>query len=199
MTAPAKTLVPRVMRDSTDPAPQSALDLDSLLSQTGTVGLKEIGELSRFVPVLVLVPESSLRRETLQPRIERNKSPRQTAKPLDIVQAFGAAPELTLSAPEGEFGFGRVRVNFREMSACRNGQPVELTTMEFKALKYLVQNARRVISRNELLNEVWGYENYPCTRTVDNHILRLRQKLEQYPSRPVHIRTVHGAGYKFLP
>jgi DNA-binding response OmpR family regulator len=100
---------------------------------------------------------------------------------------------------EGEFLFGRVTVNFMEMSAQRDGEPVVLTTMEFKTLQYLVQNPRRVISRAELLNQVWGYENYPRTRTVDNHILRLRQKLEQNPSRPVHIRTIHGAGYKFLP
>jgi DNA-binding response OmpR family regulator len=64
--------------------------------------------------------------------------------------------------------------------------------------EYLIQNARRVISRAELLNEVWGYENYPSTRTVDNRILKLRQKLERDPSRPAHFRTVHGAGYKFL-
>ncbi len=69
--------------------------------------------------------------------------------------------------------------------------------MEFKVLRYLVQSARRVVSHNELLNDVWGYDS--LTRTVDNHILRLRLKLEQQPSRPVHIRTVHGAGYKFLP
>jgi DNA-binding response OmpR family regulator len=56
-----------------------------------------------------------------------------------------------------------------------------------------------VISRDELLNEVWGYESYPCTRTVDNHILRLRKKLEPEPRRPRHFRTVHGTGYKFLP
>jgi DNA-binding response OmpR family regulator len=71
--------------------------------------------------------------------------------------------------------------------------------MEFKTLRYLIQNARLVISRDQLLNEVWGYENYPCTRTVDSHILRLRQKLEQDPSEPIHFVTVHGAGYKFLP
>jgi len=71
--------------------------------------------------------------------------------------------------------------------------------MEFKALKYLIQNAGKVISREELLNEVWGYENYPCTRTVDNHILRLRQKLERDPSHPVHFQTMHRTGYKFLP
>lgn len=81
----------------------------------------------------------------------------------------------------------------------RKGQPVVLTALEFKALKYFLQNARRAISRDELLNQVWGYENYPCTRTVDNHILKLRQKLEPDPSRPVHFLTVHGTGYKFLP
>ena len=85
------------------------------------------------------------------------------------------------------------------MSAYRNGEPVVLTAMELKLLRYLIQNARRVVSSNELLNEVWGYDNYPLTRTVDNHILKLRQKLEQQPSRPVHIQTVHGSGYKFLP
>jgi DNA-binding response OmpR family regulator len=56
-----------------------------------------------------------------------------------------------------------------------------------------------VISRDELLNEVWGYENYPCTRTVDTHILRLRKKLEPEPAHPKHFHTVHNAGYKFLP
>jgi len=85
------------------------------------------------------------------------------------------------------------------MEIHRNGQPVTLTCNEFKTLMYFVKNPRRVISRDELLNEVWGYENYPCTRTVDNHILRLRQKLEADPAHPRHFNTVHGAGYKFVP
>jgi DNA-binding response OmpR family regulator len=85
------------------------------------------------------------------------------------------------------------------MEIHRNGRAVTLTRKEFQTLAYLIKNARRVISREELLNEVWGYESYPCTRTVDNHILRLRQKLERNPSRPVHFQTIHGAGYKFLP
>jgi len=63
----------------------------------------------------------------------------------------------------------------------------------------LTKNALRVISRDELLEKVWGYENYPCTRTVDNHMLRLRQKLEKDPSNPSHLLTVHGLGYKFVP
>jgi DNA-binding response OmpR family regulator len=85
------------------------------------------------------------------------------------------------------------------MEVHRNGQSVALTRKEFKTLEYLIKNARRVISRDELLNMVWGYEHYPCTRTVDNHIFRLRQKLECDPSRPVHFCTVHCTGYKFLP
>ena len=100
---------------------------------------------------------------------------------------------------ENGLAFSDVEVNFSSMEATRKGRPVALTPLEFKTLKYLAQNPRRVLSREELLNEVWGYENYPCTRTVDNVILRLRQKLEKDPSRSVHFHTVHGAGYKFLP
>jgi DNA-binding response OmpR family regulator len=76
---------------------------------------------------------------------------------------------------------------------------LSLTSKEFKLLAYLIKNPRRVISRGELLNEVWGYENYPCTRTVDNHILKLRKQLESEPGHPKHFRTVHCAGYSFLP
>jgi DNA-binding response OmpR family regulator len=84
------------------------------------------------------------------------------------------------------------------MEVARRGEPVVLTAQEFKTLKFFVQNAERVITRDELLNEVWGYHNYPTTRTVDNHILKLRQKLEDDPANPIHFRTVHGVGYKFL-
>jgi DNA-binding response OmpR family regulator len=81
----------------------------------------------------------------------------------------------------------------------RGGEKITVTPKEFKTLEFLAKNAQRVISRGELLNEVWGYQHYPCTRTVDNHILKLRQKLESDPSRPSHFLTVHGRGYKFLP
>jgi DNA-binding response OmpR family regulator len=85
------------------------------------------------------------------------------------------------------------------MEIHHNGQPINLTCKEFKTLAYLIRNARRVISRDEFLNEVWGYQSYPCTRTVDNHILKLRKKLEADPAHPKYFQTVHGAGYKFLP
>ena len=95
--------------------------------------------------------------------------------------------------------FGEVRINFLTLEAYRSNTPVTLTAMEFKTLKFFVSNPYRVLSRDELLNEVWGYDNYPCTRTVDNRILKLRQKLEKDGTNPVHFHTVHGVGYKFTP
>jgi DNA-binding response OmpR family regulator len=94
--------------------------------------------------------------------------------------------------------FADISVDFTKMEVIREGKPLALTAQEFKTLKFMVQNPERVITRDELLNEVWGYHNYPSTRTVDNHILKLRQKLEKDPANPVHFRTIHGVGYKFV-
>jgi DNA-binding response OmpR family regulator len=96
------------------------------------------------------------------------------------------------------FSFDDVAVDFAKMELTRGGQPVAMTAQEFKILKFFAHNIERVVSREELLRDVWGYQNYPSTRTVDNHILKIRQKLEKEPAFPVHFRTVHGAGYKFV-
>jgi DNA-binding response OmpR family regulator len=129
-----------------------------------------------------------------------SKSLTETSESSRLLGLVGQAVDLLKTADTNSVAeFGDVIVNFSALEVSRKGQPIVLTTLEFKTLKYFIQNARRAISRDELLNQVWGYENYPCTRTVDNHILRLRQKLEPDPSRPVHFRTVHGAGYKFSP
>jgi DNA-binding winged helix-turn-helix (wHTH) protein len=95
--------------------------------------------------------------------------------------------------------FGIATADFKRMEAFRSGQPVALTPMQFNVLRYFVLNPDRVISRDELLEKVWGYNHYPTTRTVDNALLRLRRALEPVPAEPVHFRTVHGAGYKFVP
>jgi hypothetical protein len=96
--------------------------------------------------------------------------------------------------------FNDVCVDFTKMEVSRSsGESIKLTTQEFKTLKCFLLNPDRVFSRSELLNEAWGYENYPSTRTVDNHVLKLRRKFERDPARPVHFRTVHGVGYKFVP
>ena len=93
--------------------------------------------------------------------------------------------------------FGDVEVDFPRYVTRRGGKPVEMTRKEFAILRLLVARTGEVVTRDELLNEVWGIESYPVTRTVDNHIAGLRAKLEADPARPVYIRTVHGVGYKF--
>jgi two-component system alkaline phosphatase synthesis response regulator PhoP len=98
----------------------------------------------------------------------------------------------------GECSFGNIYINFKNQEATKNKEPLELSTMEFKVLKYFFQCEGEVIERSKLLDDVWGYDNFPSTRTVDNFILVLRKKIEENPSEPKHILTVHKAGYKFV-
>jgi len=199
MGATTKALVPPLMRGSMERAPVTTLSLSDLLARTHSLSVEQIRQLAPFVRIIILIREST-HGQTVRRQIICNRSVNETAETAEIFDLLGEATDRTRNlGQDNESSFGQVSVNFLEMSARRNGKPVVLTAMELKLLRYLIQNARRVVSRNELLNEVWGYDNYPLTRTVDNHILRLRQKLEQQPSRPVHIQTVHGAGYKFLP
>jgi two-component system alkaline phosphatase synthesis response regulator PhoP len=96
------------------------------------------------------------------------------------------------------YRFSDVEVNVRSNEVRRNGEPVELSTKEFALLAYFVAHPAETLSRDRLLDAVWGYENYPNTRTVDTHIVHLRQKLEPNPEEPRFILTVHGSGYKFV-
>jgi DNA-binding response OmpR family regulator len=97
------------------------------------------------------------------------------------------------------YRFADCEIDFKSMTAKRSGVPVVLTAHEFKLLKFFTENPDRVLTREVLLNEVWGYNSYPTTRTVDNQILKLRQKLEPNPAEPTHLLTIYGAGYKFVP
>jgi DNA-binding response OmpR family regulator len=97
-----------------------------------------------------------------------------------------------------ECSFGSIYINFKNQEAAKNKEPLELSTMEFKVLKYFLQREGEVIERTKLLDDVWGYDNFPSTRIVDNFVLYLRKKIEDDPSKPIHLKTVHGAGYKFL-
>ena len=114
------------------------------------------------------------------------------------VQAALRRPQKTTPLA-ATYSFGDCEIDFAKMSARRSGKPITLTAHEFKLLKYFVEHAERVLSREELLNEVWGYNSYPTTRTVDNQILKLRQKLEPDLADPRYLQTVYGAGYKFVP
>ena len=92
--------------------------------------------------------------------------------------------------------FGDVEINFKRYEATKGGRALELSRKEYGVLRLLAAKAGDVVSRDELLDEVWGYNQYPTTRTVDNHLALLRSKLEDDPSQPKHLMTVHGVGYK---
>jgi DNA-binding response OmpR family regulator len=109
-----------------------------------------------------------------------------------VLRRPGARPKIE------EYAFGDVRVQTRARLAFKGGREVKLTRKEFDLLRYLVEFRGEVITRDRLLDEVWGYDHFPTTRTVDTHILRLRQKFEDDPERPRHIVTVHGQGYRLL-
>jgi two-component system alkaline phosphatase synthesis response regulator PhoP len=96
------------------------------------------------------------------------------------------------------YQFGDVKVDFRKSAATKAGKQIELSHYEAGILRILITNKGEPISRNRILDEVWGYELYPTTRTIDNHVVKLRQKLEDDPHNPTHIITIHGMGYKFV-
>jgi DNA-binding response OmpR family regulator len=101
-------------------------------------------------------------------------------------------------ADSESFTFGAVELNFKKYVARKNGQPLDLSAREFEILRYLIRRRGEIVTRDQLLDEVWGYDSMPVTRTVDNHIAKLRQKIEQDPSQPQHIITVHRIGYRFI-
>ena len=95
--------------------------------------------------------------------------------------------------------FGDVEVDIERRNVTRKGKDVKVTPAEYNLLLFFLQNPDRVLTRDFILNSVWGYEYYPNTRTVDAHVVRLRQKFEADPAVPTHFLTVHGVGYRFLP
>lgn len=124
-------------------------------------------------------------------------------KPFEVLELLARieallrrAPATAVSSPD-TYQFGPVHVDFRRVEVDRDGETVELSSLEFKLLHYLIDHRGTVISRDQLLDEVWGYDAMPSTRTVDVHVAWLRQKIEVNPRRPQFILTVHGLGYKF--
>jgi two-component system response regulator VicR len=103
----------------------------------------------------------------------------------------------TGNLPE-ELSFGRVFVDFRRFEANKEGRVINMSRKEFGVLRLLAARAGEVVTRDELLDEVWGYDQYPTTRTVDNHIALLRNKLEDDPANPQYLITIHGVGYKLI-
>ncbi|MCP3961385.1 MAG: response regulator transcription factor [bacterium] len=125
-------------------------------------------------------------------------------KPFDMMELMARIESLlrrarTPIAPAaGNYAFGEITVDFRRVEVVRDGVPLDLSALEFKLLGHFIENRGEVLTRDRLLDEVWGYDSTPTTRTVDVHVASLRQKLEVKPAKPQFILTVHGRGYKFV-
>jgi DNA-binding response OmpR family regulator len=182
-------------------AAPAAVVLDLRLpAMSGRDVCREIKQQAPALPIIVLSAASDVADKVLLLELGADDYVTKPFSPRELLARVRAALRRTVRVESADVvEFAGIAVDFPKMEITREGQVVVLTAQEFKTLKFLVQNAERVISRDELLNEVWGYQNYPSTRTVDNHILKLRQKLEKDPANPVHFRTVHGMGYKFVP
>jgi DNA-binding response OmpR family regulator len=179
----------------------SAVVLDLILPQlSGREVCKRIKSASPDTPVLILSAVSEVVDKVLllelgaEDYITKPFSPREL---LARVQA--SIRRRRKSEPVSTYRFGDCEIDFPRMMARKAGKSISLTAHEFKLLRFFTENPERVLSRDELLSDVWGYNSYPTTRTVDNQILKLRQKLESDPATPRHLQTIYGAGYKFTP
>jgi len=125
-------------------------------------------------------------------------------KPFEMMELFARIEALLRRSPNTnqnsieKFRFGAISVDFRRATVERENEFIELSALEFKLLQYFIEHRGEVLKRDELLDEVWGYDAMPSTRTVDVHIAWLRQKVEENPRYPQFIQTVHGFGYKFV-
>ena len=182
-------------------ATPAAVVLDLRLpAMSGRDVCRELKQQTPALPVIVLSAASDVADKVLLLELGADDYVTKPFSPRELLARVRAALRRTARTGSSDvIAFDGISADFNKMEVVRNGETVQLTAQEFKTLKFMAQNAERVISRDELLNEVWGYQNYPSTRTVDNHILKLRQKLERDPGNPVHFRTVHGMGYKFVP
>jgi DNA-binding response OmpR family regulator len=161
---------------------------------------REISQAVPSLPIIILSAKTEVMDKVLLLELGAHDYVTKPFSPRELLARVRTAMRRSTRTPSSDtFAFGNVKVDFKKMELWRDGSPVQMTSQEFKVLKFMIQNAERVLSREELLNHVWGYQNYPSTRTVDNHILRLRQKVEKDPANPLHFRTVHSSGYKFVP
>ncbi len=182
-------------------APPAVLVLDlSLPGMPGQDICRQISQAAPSLPIIILSARTEVMDKVLLLELGAHDYVTKPFSPRELLARVRTAMRRSMrTTPTETFAFEDVNIDFMKMEVQKGGRPVQLTSQEFKVLKFMIQNAERVLSREELLNTVWGYQNYPTTRTVDNHILKLRQKLEKDPANPEHFRTVHSAGYKFVP
>jgi two-component system OmpR family response regulator len=196
----------RLFREDPDAFDLIILDL-MLPGMSGYAVCESLRESGQQVPVLILSAR------TLAEDRARGfdaGADQYLMKPFDLDELLSRVRNLLArwsrgrSAPEGaagtagEYRFGRAAVNFETFEASVEERKLELTALEVRLLRYFVENEGRVVSREELLEKVWGYAGGTSTRTVDNFVLRLRKYFEKDPGSPHHFLSVRGAGYRFV-
>jgi two-component system, OmpR family, alkaline phosphatase synthesis response regulator PhoP len=174
--------------------------LDVMLPRLGGFDvLKELRKRNIETPVIMLTARGQVVDKVVGLKLGADDY---VTKPFEMVELLARieaklrrAP-LTVHPAEG-YQFGEIRIDFRRAELTRSGAPLDLSAREFQLLKYFIEHRGATLTREELLNEVWGYNAMPSTRTVDVHVAWLRQKVEPNPRHPQFILTVHGMGYKF--
>ena len=174
--------------------------LDVMLPRLGGFDvLKELRKRNVDTPVIMLTARGQVTDKVVGLKLGADDY---VTKPFEMMELLARIEAKLRRAPlaphpsEG-FQFDGVRVDFRRAEVSRDGEPIDLSAREFQLLKYFVEHRGATLTREELLNEVWGYNSMPSTRTVDVHVAWLRQKIEPNPRHPQFILTVHGMGYKF--
>ncbi len=164
---------------------------------------REFKSASPSVPVIVVSASSEVAEKVLLLELGADDYVTKPFSPKELLARVRRAVRrtdvsLAHSSLLRDYRFSDVVVDCDSMEVRRSGQDVALTKQEFRLLQHFLEHSDRVFSRDDLLNRVWGYENYPSTRTVDSHVRLLRKKLEPDPSSPKHFLTLHGLGYKFV-
>ena len=177
-----------------------AVLLDLILPQfSGKELCQAIKSMSPETPVVVLSAVSEVTDKVLLLEDGADDYVTKPFSPRELLARVQASIRLhTPPTQSSVYRFGECEIDFDKMTAKRAGTPVTLTSHEFKLMRFFIENPNRVLSRELLLNEVWGYNSYPTTRTVDNQLLKLRQRLEADPANPKHFLTIYGTGYKFI-
>ena len=163
---------------------------------------RELRSRGSQVPVLMLTARSQVIDRVVGLKLGADDY---LTKPFEMIELLARVEALLRRSPApsgsaalaGAYTFGDVRVDFRRAEVFRGDEPVTLSALEFKLLSYFIENRGALLTRDELLDKVWGYDAMPVTRTVDVHVGSLRQKLERNPSHPEFILTVHRRGYRF--
>ena len=174
--------------------------LDVMLPRLGGFDvLKELRKRNIETPVIMLTARGQVVDKVVGLKLGADDY---VTKPFEMVELLARIEAKLRRAPstshpaEG-YQFGGIRVDFRRAEVMKDGAPLELSAREFQLLKYFIEHRGATLTRDELLNEVWGYNAMPSTRTVDVHVAWLRQKIEPNPRHPQFVLTVHGMGYKF--